>query len=113
MRAALKGNAASTQQLLLNGADANARDSWGTSALHLAAGRGHATVVRALLQHGAEVDVADSGGRTALMAAALAGAYSHMVNIALARSLGFSSAGAFESARALVAAGADVGATDE
>lgn len=116
MRAALNGDAARAELLLRRGAAAGAADPWGTTALMLAASRGHHAVVRLLLANDcdrAEVDARDSCGRTALMATCLAGAYTHMANSALARTYGFSSAGALQCARELLAAGAEMDARDE
>jgi len=55
--------------LLKSGASANARDSWGFSALHYAAGYGDASLVRLLLRHGADAAARTPAG---LLAADLA-----------------------------------------
>lgn len=63
------GDAAQADQLLAGGADANARDEFGATALMLAAHNGQLELVEALLAHGAEVDAKDELGWTALMKA--------------------------------------------
>ena len=59
--------------LLTAGADANAVDPRGTSALHCAATRGSAEIVRLLLDASAAADAADAAGVTPLMSASLHG----------------------------------------
>lgn len=66
MEATLNGDEAAVNRLLAQGADVNARDDAGTSALTLAAYEGHAAIVRLLLDSGAEVNVVGENGRTAL-----------------------------------------------
>jgi len=68
---ASKGDLAKVQSLLSNGADANAKSSWGDAALISAAAMGHADVVQALLDHGADVNAKDNIGVTALTMAAM------------------------------------------
>lgn len=58
------------QHLVDAGADVNARDGEGASALYLAAVEGHDAVVRLLLDHGADVNLPDASGLTPLHAAA-------------------------------------------
>ncbi|NIM06561.1 MAG: ankyrin repeat domain-containing protein, partial [Deltaproteobacteria bacterium] len=48
------------------GADIDARDNDGKSALIMAALMGHADSVKLLLEKGADVNAHDNGGRTAL-----------------------------------------------
>ena len=58
-------------RLLLDaGADVDARDGWGRTALTYAAAVGNAAAVRVLLSAGATPDAADAAGTTPLMAAA-------------------------------------------
>ncbi|MEW6133256.1 MAG: ankyrin repeat domain-containing protein [Pseudomonadota bacterium] len=57
------------RELLANGADANARDAYGATALMNAAHGGSLEMVEALLAAGAEVDARDELGWTALMKA--------------------------------------------
>jgi hypothetical protein len=57
--------------LLANGADPNAKEDDGWSALMWASARGHIEVADMLLQNGAEIDAIDKDGYTALMHASL------------------------------------------
>jgi ankyrin repeat protein len=61
------------KELLRRGADANARDSQGRTALMFAVINVHADTVKALLEHGADVNVKADDGGTALMLAACGG----------------------------------------
>ncbi len=63
------GDVAQASQLLAGGADVNARDAYGATALMHAAHSGNAEMVEALLAAGAEVDAKDELGWTALMKA--------------------------------------------
>jgi ankyrin repeat protein len=56
--------------LLEKGAEVDATDTSGETALMFAAGRGKAEVVRVLLEQGAEVDAINKIGEAALMMAA-------------------------------------------
>ena len=58
---------------MTKGADVNARDKQGTTALMAAAFGGHVPTGRLLLDRKADVNMADVSGRTALMATALGG----------------------------------------
>lgn len=59
------------KKLLENGADPNARDAEGRTALIAAAYMGHSEIVSVLLEYGADINHQDSDGRTALSVAAL------------------------------------------
>ena len=65
-RAAKKGDLEKVEKLIAEGADLDATDSRGNSALYLAASKGHADVVEALAQAGADVDIDNSFGSTPL-----------------------------------------------
>jgi ankyrin repeat protein len=73
MAAVETGNAANVLKLLNKGADANAKNDEGVTALMKAAGKGHKDVVVVLLDKGADVDAKDGHGGTALMDAAIEG----------------------------------------
>jgi ankyrin repeat protein len=61
------GDATKVKALLQSGADCNARDAEGATALMLAAGAGNLDMVKALLAAGADVKATDERGWTALM----------------------------------------------
>lgn len=61
------------RMLLDGGANINAKDGDGWTALMKAAQAGHPDMVRLLMQRGADMSVADSNGRTAWMFAAMSG----------------------------------------
>lgn len=65
--AIVAGDAEKLKALLASGADANARDSEGVTALMLAANAGNLEMVEALLAAGADVSATDAAGWTALM----------------------------------------------
>jgi ankyrin repeat protein len=69
-QAALEGQISTIREALDQGADVDATDTDGRSALQLAAFDGHTDVVKLLLDHGARVDHRDALGRTALIYAA-------------------------------------------
>jgi ankyrin repeat protein len=55
------------QLLLARGAEVNAGDDYGLTALMRASRKGHREIVQALLAKGADVNAKDKEGRTALM----------------------------------------------
>jgi ankyrin repeat protein len=69
--AALEDRTEAMALLLENGADTEAGNKKGQSALACAANKGHVGVLRLLLDHGAERDAVTGSGNTALMAAAI------------------------------------------
>ncbi|MFX0200286.1 MAG: ankyrin repeat domain-containing protein, partial [Candidatus Hodarchaeota archaeon] len=73
MEAASKGDTEKVHALLAKGADVNAKDNDGLTALMRAALQGHTDTVHALLAKGADVNAKDNDGLTALMRAALQG----------------------------------------
>jgi len=66
IQAAISGDAEEAATALGRGADANAVNEGGNSALQLAARYGHVEVVRTLVRMGAALDAANSAGDTAL-----------------------------------------------
>lgn len=72
-RAVLSGDHETVRALLQSGADVNARDRYGQTALMLAAHRGHAAIVDVLIEHGADLDVTAKYSLSALMLAVIAG----------------------------------------
>ena len=68
-----RGSIADLQHLLPDGADIDARDGHGQTALMLAASEGHGHVVDWLVERGAAPDFAAKYGLTALMLAVLRG----------------------------------------
>ena len=75
VEAARNGRLEPVRALLQNGANVDARDGDGYTALHWAAGNGHLETVRDLLGDGASVDARDGDGYTALHWAA---GYGHL-----------------------------------
>jgi GNAT superfamily N-acetyltransferase len=73
LQALLAGNAVRVAGLLARGADPDAADAHGVTALHHACQRGDVTVVAALLRAGANMNARDEDGRTPLMVAAAFG----------------------------------------
>ena len=63
------GSVARIRDLIARGADVNAQNYKGQTALHCAARAGFVEIVSLLLDHGAEVDLQDGKGHTPLMAA--------------------------------------------
>ena len=70
---AVGGDGSALEAALEAGADADACDPRGVSALALAAGKGDLAAVEILLSRGAEVDRSSAVGNSALMAAAARG----------------------------------------
>ena len=74
MRAAHNGRAEIVRLLLETpGADLSARQEFGATVLHIAAGTGDNDIVRLLVDHGADTSTKDSNGNTAATVASLAG----------------------------------------
>ena len=69
--------------LLANGADVNAKDKYGATALMVASEKSYLEVVKALLAKGADVNAKDNNGVTALMVASGNG-HTEVVNLLLA-----------------------------
>jgi len=70
-KAAIAGNRAAIERLFAEGADLDARDRHGQTALMLAALHGRGEVARALLERGADPDVTAKYGLSALMLAVI------------------------------------------
>lgn len=68
-----RGSIDDLQLLLAGGADIDARDRYGQTALMLAAGKGHGPVVGWLVERGAALDRTAKYGLSALMLAAIGG----------------------------------------
>src|SRR5260370_38516317 len=68
--AAYQGDVKTAIAQLAEGADVNARDCDGDTALVLASERGHIELVKVLLKNGADVNAKNLNGVTALIAAA-------------------------------------------
>jgi ankyrin repeat protein len=73
IQAAKKGLAGEVRRLLSQGADVNARGTWGMTPLMWAASKGHWPVVWLLLECGADVNARANNNSTALMWAAFEG----------------------------------------
>jgi ankyrin repeat protein len=80
-RAVTLGDIEAVRQLLLSGADINARDRHGQTALMLAAHHGHREMVETLVGSGADLNVTAKYNLSALMLAIVAG------HVAIARLL--------------------------
>ena len=78
-----RGDAGEIRDLLERGADPDARDRYGQTALMRAARDGHDELARALIEAGAALDVTAKYGLSALMLAALNGR--EAIALALAR----------------------------
>ncbi|HSR56124.1 MAG TPA: ankyrin repeat domain-containing protein, partial [Alphaproteobacteria bacterium] len=68
-QAALTGDLKTLEACIEDGSDINARDSYGQTALMLAAPRGFENIVRRLIAAGADLDVTAKYGLSALMLA--------------------------------------------
>ena len=77
------GNAAQIKEAVTNGANINAKDSDGWTALILAAYDGNNKVAEILVKYGADVNAGDKNGGTALMKAVSKG-YNEIVELLLA-----------------------------
>jgi ankyrin repeat protein len=71
IKAVYNGDATATIELLINGADVNARDSNGNTALMIAIFENHATLFEILIAAEANINLANKSGRTALIWAIL------------------------------------------
>jgi outer membrane protein assembly factor BamB len=60
LAAARKGDAEAVKRLLAKGADVNAKNAYGATALSFAADAGHVAVIKVLLQHKADVNLKDT-----------------------------------------------------
>ena len=67
--AAYKGDSEESSQLIAEGAEIDAKNEYGNTALMIAAIEGHLEIVKALLAGGADVNARTTGGVTALFAA--------------------------------------------
>ncbi len=85
-RAADRGDAEAVAELLNQGADPNARNRFGSTALHLAARHGHTAVVEILLAHGALTSQRDNHGNTPAVLA-IWGVHRDALRILLERSV--------------------------
>jgi len=66
IQAAEEGNIEAVKQRLAEGADANAKNNFGETALHKASAEGHREIVELLVANGADVNVKDRNGWTPL-----------------------------------------------
>ena len=73
LQAAYEGSLSSVAEALKNGADVNARGSFGDTALNQAAEHGHLEVVRRLVEAGADIHNKGGADKTPIMNAAFAG----------------------------------------
>ncbi|CAG8069987.1 unnamed protein product [Penicillium olsonii] len=78
-----QGNNTTVQNLLSKGADVNAANDLGQTALMVAASYGHEDITRSLLEYGATINAHSTDGQTALTAAAIRG-YERIVRMLVA-----------------------------
>ena len=69
IRICADGDTAKVEEAISNGANIDARNKYGRTALMFAAGNGHIGIVELLLKHGADVNAKGNDGWTALMSA--------------------------------------------
>jgi ankyrin repeat protein len=72
-RAAREGEFAAAKALLESGAEIDARDRYGQTALMIAAHHGHQALVELLIESGANLDVTGKYGLSALMLSVISG----------------------------------------
>ncbi len=72
-QAANQGNLSAVNEVLTQGADVNAREEFGDTALNLAAESGHVDIVERLLEAGADLENLGGADMTPLMNATFAG----------------------------------------
>jgi len=73
MQAAENGSLEQIKALLTKGAEVNAKDNLGRTALMEAGGKGNLEIVKLLIDNGADANAKDENGRTVLMEAARSG----------------------------------------
>ena len=66
LSAAINGDINSVRESIVNGADVNAKDNDGKTALHWAAWDGKVDITTFLIEKGADVGAKDENGKTAL-----------------------------------------------
>ena len=76
------GNVGKVEEAIKDGANVNAKDNDGNTALMWAAYNGHTERVKLLIEHGANINAKDNDGETALMQAAFYG-YIEIVKLLL------------------------------
>jgi ankyrin repeat protein len=84
LQATEAGDIMQMQALLAKGAEVNARNAHGWTALHVAAAGGDLAVITLLLQHGADVHAQSHIGTTALDNAATRGGRKAVIDLLLA-----------------------------
>ena len=84
LQATEAGDIVQMQALLANGAEVNARNAYGWTALHVAAAGGDPAVIALLLQHGADVHAQSHIGTTPLDNATTRGGRKAVIDLLLA-----------------------------